>query len=590
MKITTLAFWLFMVVATITNAQNLHNSPNAASIEEEAFSTTGWNGNAIIEADSSTSYHGDYSLRFVVNGSGREARYTFTAVPGEVYNISIWARRTANSQSPAFANWTGFTGASTQVINNLNWTEYTFTVTANITNPIIRVFAGPIGAATGREVFIDAVSIMPQTPADNDPPTPPSSLTSSEVTSDSFILTWNASSDNIGVSSYIVSQDSNTINNVNAPDTSLLITGLTENTTYLYTVTAQDEAGNFSLPSEELTVTTLEILPDTIPPSIPSGLVANNITQSSLTLSWSPSSDDTGVTGYYVYVDSVLTDSVAGNLTTINITSLLDSTTYVFAVSARDAAQNVSELSDTLEVTTLEIVVDNVPPTSPGGLIASDITTTSFTISWDASSDNIAVTGYYYYLDSVLRDSTASDVMTATLSGLASDSSYTAGVRARDAAGNVSDLSQVQVRTLQSTGVIIYTSENANLPFVDWQAKNLTVSGKAGIGTPANEDYALSVNGTVRSKEIIVESGWSDFVFEDGYYLPTLEEVEAYIEANGHLKDIPSAAEVKANGIGLARMNTLLLQKIEEITLYIIEANKKIKKLEENLNLQSNAY
>src|SRR5690606_10241964 len=75
--------------------------------------------------------------------------------------------------------------------------------------------------------------------------------------------------------------------------------------------------------------------------------------------------------------------------------------------------------------------------------------------------------------------------------------------------------------------------------------------------------------------------GWSDFVFEDTYTLPTLEEVEQHIIEKGHLKDIPSAKDVDENGIYLGDMNARLLQKIEELTLYAIEQEKKLEKVEE---------
>ncbi|NQY01563.1 MAG: hypothetical protein HRT70_10675 [Flavobacteriaceae bacterium] len=98
-----------------------------------------------------------------------------------------------------------------------------------------------------------------------------------------------------------------------------------------------------------------------------------------------------------------------------------------------------------------------------------------------------------------------------------------------------------------------------------------------GIGTTNPGAWKLAVNGSVRAKEIKVETGWADFVFYDDYTLPTLEEVENHIKAKGHLKDIPSAAEVGANGILLGEMNSKLLQKIEELTLYVIAQDKENK-------------
>jgi hypothetical protein len=104
-------------------------------------------------------------------------------------------------------------------------------------------------------------------------------------------------------------------------------------------------------------------------------------------------------------------------------------------------------------------------------------------------------------------------------------------------------------------------------------------NGHVGIGTtnPKNE---LDVKGTIHSQEVKVDmSGWSDFVFKKEYNLPTLEEVEKHIAEKGHLENIPSEEEVLKNGINVGEMNAKLLQKIEELTLYIIEQNREIEVL-----------
>lgn len=104
--------------------------------------------------------------------------------------------------------------------------------------------------------------------------------------------------------------------------------------------------------------------------------------------------------------------------------------------------------------------------------------------------------------------------------------------------------------------------------------------GNVGIGT-TNPDAKLAVNGTIHSKEVKVDlTGWPDFVFKKEYALPTLEEVEKHITEKGHLENIPSEEEVLKNGINLGEMNAKLLQKIEEMTLYVIEQNKKINDLQ----------
>ncbi|WP_299246212.1 hypothetical protein [uncultured Aquimarina sp.] len=104
-------------------------------------------------------------------------------------------------------------------------------------------------------------------------------------------------------------------------------------------------------------------------------------------------------------------------------------------------------------------------------------------------------------------------------------------------------------------------------------------NGNVGIGTSNPNGWKLAVNGKIRAKEIKVETDWSDFVFYANYKLPTLLEVENHIKENGHLKDIPSAKEVAENGIFLGEMDSKLLQKIEELTLYTIQQQKEIEKL-----------
>ncbi|WP_420553601.1 hypothetical protein [Tenacibaculum aiptasiae] len=111
----------------------------------------------------------------------------------------------------------------------------------------------------------------------------------------------------------------------------------------------------------------------------------------------------------------------------------------------------------------------------------------------------------------------------------------------------------------------------------------VTKDGNVGIGT-TTPDSKLAVNGKIHTKEVKVDLiGWYDFVFEKDYNLPTIEEVEKHIKEKGHLKDIPSEKEVLKKGINLGEMNGKLLQKIEELTLYTIQQEKKIKEQEKEL-------
>ncbi len=112
-------------------------------------------------------------------------------------------------------------------------------------------------------------------------------------------------------------------------------------------------------------------------------------------------------------------------------------------------------------------------------------------------------------------------------------------------------------------------------------AMYVKTDGNVGIGTTSPTER-LSVNGTIRSKEVKVEaSPWPDYVFEDDYNLRSLEEIEKFIQANNHLPEVPSAKEVEENGVELGKMNALLLKKIEELTLHTIRQQKRLNEQDE---------
>lgn len=120
---------------------------------------------------------------------------------------------------------------------------------------------------------------------------------------------------------------------------------------------------------------------------------------------------------------------------------------------------------------------------------------------------------------------------------------------------------------------------------IQGNSNSYILNGNVGIGTP-NPDSKLAVNGTIHSKEVKVDmNGWPDYVFKKEHNLPTLEEVEKHIAAKGHLENIPSEEEVLKNGVNLGEMNAKLLQKIEEITLYMIEMKKENEKQNQEINI-----
>jgi hypothetical protein len=105
-------------------------------------------------------------------------------------------------------------------------------------------------------------------------------------------------------------------------------------------------------------------------------------------------------------------------------------------------------------------------------------------------------------------------------------------------------------------------------------------AGNIGMGVTPRADYKLAVAGTIAARKVkVTQETWADYVFCAGYKLPGIDETEAFIHANKHLPGIPSEKEVVKDGIDVGEMNKLLLQKIEEQMLYIIEMNKEVKEL-----------
>ncbi|MEO6731535.1 MAG: hypothetical protein ABIN01_09980 [Ferruginibacter sp.] len=114
-------------------------------------------------------------------------------------------------------------------------------------------------------------------------------------------------------------------------------------------------------------------------------------------------------------------------------------------------------------------------------------------------------------------------------------------------------------------------------------------TGNVGINTD-NPTYKLSVNGDIRSKEIVVETGWADYVFEEKYKLTPLNEVEKYIVENKHLPGIPSALDIQTNGLMVGDTQKKMMEKIEELTLYLIEQTKEIDLLKKKVSAIENNH
>jgi hypothetical protein len=121
------------------------------------------------------------------------------------------------------------------------------------------------------------------------------------------------------------------------------------------------------------------------------------------------------------------------------------------------------------------------------------------------------------------------------------------------------------------------------------QNGDLGIPGNLSLGTTDSKGYKLAVNGNMIANSVTVKMyPWADFVFKKEYNLRSLPEVKAYIDKNHHLPEIPSELEVIKNGLDLGQMNKLLMQKVEELTLYLLEQHQQIETLKkENSAAQS---
>ena len=401
-------------------------------------------------------------------------------------------------------------------------------------------------------------------------PTTPGQPAGSAITSSTLTLSWSAATDNYGVSQYLVKRDGTQV--ATSTGTTFNDSGLNPSTAYSYAIVAQDSAGNMSPASVARVVTTaagnvariyyklgagwstanmhyapnggtwtaVPGLPmpsacagwsvltvnlgsatgllaafnngagswdsnggknyplgtgisdvenggvsvgvnpcnvDTTAPSTPAGVAGSPVDANTVSLAWNASTDNVGVSGYYVYRNGALIATVANGTGYVDNT-VAPSTTYSYTVKAFDAAVNVSGLSAAASVTT-PAKVDTQAPTVPAGLVKSGTTDSATTISWNASTDNVGVNAYLVLRNGVQIGSTAATSFNDT--GLAPSTLYTYSVKARDASGNTSAASAgLSVTTTAAGGntATVYYKNTAN-----WSTVNMHFAPTGGNWT-----------------------------------------------------------------------------------------------------------
>ena len=281
---------------------------------------------------------------------------------GDIATITITPTWTGTVYNEGYAVWIDYNkNGNFSDVGELVWSKVasnttpvsgTFTVPATAVSgsTTMRVSMKYNGVPTSCEAFsfgevedysVVLVDAIPDTQA----PTAPT-LVSSNVTQTSVDLSWSGATDNVAVTGYDVYQGASLLASVTG--TTYQATTLTAGTSYSFTVKAKDVAGNISIASNIVTITT--VAPDTQAPSAPT-LIASNATNSTVDLSWSGAIDNVGVTGYDVYQGVSLLASVTG--TTYQVTTLTAATSYSFTIKAKDLVGNISVASNIATITTL---------------------------------------------------------------------------------------------------------------------------------------------------------------------------------------------------------------------------------------------
>jgi YD repeat-containing protein len=306
---------------------------------------------------------------------------------------------------------------------------------------------------------------------DTTPPSAPTNPSATATSSSQINLTWAASTDNVGVTGYLVERcqgaSCTTFAQIATPTvTSYSDTGLAASTSYSYRVRATDAAGNLSGYSGTSSATT-SVGADTTPPSAPTSLSATATSSSQINLTWTASTDNVGVTGYLVERCQGASCTTFAQIATPTTTSYSDtgltaSTSYSYQVRATDAAGNLSGYSSTSSATT-QSAADTTPPSTPSGLSLTVVSSIQINLNWTASTDNVGVTGYRVERCPGASRTSFTQIAAPTATsysdtGLTASTSYSYRVRAADAAGNLSGYSgAVSATTTSGTKTSTYT-------------------------------------------------------------------------------------------------------------------------------------
>ena len=361
----------------------------------------------------------------------------------------------------------------------------------------------------GNTSVSDPTSFTTKTAPDNEAPTAPGGVAVSSITDNSAVVSWTASTDNVGVAGYNIYLNGNKINALPVTELQFQLTGLAAETEYQVRIEAVDGAGNTSSSGSISFATEALQTSDNEAPTVPSGVAVSGITESTAVVSWTESTDNVGVAGYNIYLNDNKVNALPITELKFQLTGLTAETEYQVKVEALDEAGN-SSISNPVSFVT-GVAPDREAPTKPDGITISDITHNSAVVMWNESTDNVGVVGYNIYLNDVKVNASpiteqqadisetnelTTSVLRYELGGLEAATEYQVKIEAVDAVGNtsVSDVVRFTTVTFQEPGDQRPTAPG-NLTTVEVMSESISISWRPAGDNEGVVGYNVYVNG-----------------------------------------------------------------------------------------------
>lgn len=431
----------------------------------------------------------------------------------------------------------------------------------------------------GNESYnIDNISVTgdPASAGDTTPPSVPTGLASSAHTDSSVSLNWNASTDDSGsIASYEVWMNSSLLSNV-GNTTSYTATGLSESTAYSFQVRAIDPSGNQSALSSSISVTT------DAASSGGGGSTSSPWTESGSNIHYSGSNVGIGISSPGARLDvrgSIISTHDNGN--SLRYFASSDGNSY-FNFSGGDSNSRLGFQMDGASKMSLtnsgNLGIGTTSPSHKLHVIGDqkiENTNAALVIQGDGTGDN---QGSSIEMTSVGATSSNNFKTAKIRMHRGTDGSGRFEIQRTNSSGSYAGN---LLRYRDAQGWRFFTAENDASTGTSIRMQ-INQNGNVGIGTLNPDGWKLAVEGKIRAREIRVDNdAWPDYVFTNGYDLLTLEDVRKFIQQHGHLPNVPTAKEVESEGVELGEINKVLLEKVEELTLYILQIEERIQTLKE---------